>query len=199
MTHPRFLVIDNYDSFTYNLVQFFGRSGVEVKVVRNDEGDLASLLNENWRGIILSPGPCTPYESNNTLRLLQHVFESGSTPCPILGVCLGHQALGVAAGGKISGSAKLRHGKIAFVQNDGMSLFANCPSPAQMICYHSLVVTDLPESSSVRITACDEVGEIMGLQHKSLPIYGIQFHPESVLSANGETVLENFLSVCLSS
>lgn len=199
MTHPRFLVVDNYDSFTFNLVQFFGRSGVEVHVVRNDEGDPESLLDANWRGIILSPGPCTPYESNNTLKLMQNVVDSQSTPCPILGVCLGHQALGVAAGGEITGSAKLRHGKVAYVQNDGTSLFANCPSPAQMICYHSLVVSSLPENSPVTVTAHDELGEIMGLQHKTLPIYGVQFHPESVLSTGGEIVLENFLSVCLSS
>lgn len=198
MSSSRILVVDNYDSFTYNLVQFFGRNGADMKIVRNDEMEPAEMLEGGWRGIVLSPGPCTPHESRSTLAMLELIRDSGTAPCPVLGVCLGHQAIGVAFGGQIKRSQAIRHGKLATVSHHGQGLFERCPTPTELVCYHSLVIDEIPADSPLKVVAKDELGETMGLEHDKLPLFGIQFHPESMLSEDGEILLDNFLNRCLS-
>lgn len=181
------LVIDNYDSFTYNLVQYLGELGAEVEVVRNDHATVDQLLLRGYDRVIVSPGPCTPDESGISLEALRRFPQAG---IPTLGVCLGHQALGQAYGGKVVRHAPV-HGKTEPIEHDGRTVFAGIASPLTVGRYHSLVVDeDLPQELEVSARGG---GVIMGLRHKTLPAEGIQFHPESVLTDHGHDLLRNFL------
>ncbi len=188
------LMIDNYDSFTYNLVQYFGELGQAVKVIRNDDlsvSDIAALKPER---IVISPGPCTPNEAGVSLEVLEKL--SGSVP--ILGVCLGHQSLGQAFGGKVIRAKTIMHGKTSLMHHKGQGVFSGLPSPFEATRYHSLVVERDSLPNCLEITAWTEnddgsFDEIMGLRHKTLPVQGVQFHPESILTQHGHAMLKNFL------
>ncbi len=188
------LMIDNYDSFTYNLVQYFGELGQAVKVIRNDDlsvSDIAALKPER---IVISPGPCTPNEAGVSLEVLEKL--SGSVP--ILGVCLGHQSLGQAFGGKVIRAKTIMHGKTSLMHHKGQGVFSGLPSPFEATRYHSLVVEkdSLPDCLEITAWTENEDGsfdEIMGLRHKTLPVQGVQFHPESILTQHGHAMLKNFL------
>jgi anthranilate synthase/aminodeoxychorismate synthase-like glutamine amidotransferase len=188
------LVIDNYDSFTYNLVQYLGQCGAEVVVRRNDEIDLAEIESLGPDGIMLSPGPCTPKESGVCLNVLDAALN-GQIKVPIFGVCLGHQAIGEVGGGVVKQAGKIMHGKASMIHHDGKGLFEGMPNPFSAIRYHSLVVEkgNAPKGFVVTATSEDD-DEIMGLRHESLPIEGVQFHPESVLTENGIRIVENFVT-----
>lgn len=188
------LVIDNYDSFTYNLVQYLGQCGAEVVVKRNDEIGWDEILAMRPDGIMLSPGPCTPKESGVCLDVLRHYLAGEFDLPPLFGVCLGHQAIGHVAGGVVQQAKNIMHGKASMVRHDGKGLFEGMPNPFRAIRYHSLVVTrdSVPEGFIVTATSEDD-GEIMGLRHESLPIEGVQFHPESVLTEDGFRIVENFV------
>jgi anthranilate synthase/aminodeoxychorismate synthase-like glutamine amidotransferase len=183
------LVIDNYDSFTYNLVQYLGELGAELKVVRNDALTAEDVVALNPEKIILSPGPCTPNEAGITLA----VIKAMGAKVPILGVCLGHQSIGQAFGAKVVRANKPVHGKTSAIHHEGEGLFKDLPTPFRATRYHSLVVEELPEELAV--TALTEDGIVMALQHKHLPIYGVQFHPESIMTEHGKQLLQNFLAV----
>lgn len=187
----KLLMIDNYDSFTYNLVQYFGELGADVTVVRNDEIDIAGIEQIAADKICISPGPCTPNEAGISVETILHF--AGKTP--ILGVCLGHQAIGAAYGGKIVRAKQLMHGKVSAITHNNTDVFKGLPSPFQVTRYHSLAIerSSLPDCLS--ITAETEDGEIMGVAHKELAVYGVQFHPESVLSEHGHALLKNFLEL----
>jgi anthranilate synthase/aminodeoxychorismate synthase-like glutamine amidotransferase len=182
------LMIDNYDSFTYNLVQYFGELGVEVKVVRNDEISLSEVENLAPSHIVLSPGPCTPDEAGITLE----VIETMAQRRPILGVCLGHQAIGQAFGGKVVRARQVMHGKVSRIRHDGKGAFGGVPQDFVATRYHSLVV-QRPLPDCLAVTAESEDGEVMGLRHRSLPVEGVQFHPEALLTEHGHRMLQNFL------
>ena len=192
-------VLDNYDSFTYNLVQYMGELGAEMVIRRNDELTPAEVEALKPDRILISPGPCTPQEAGISIGLLQHFARSqqnGGRRVPILGVCLGHQAIGAAFGGNVVRAQKLMHGKTSQVEHDGKTIFQGIP--ARMTCtrYHSLIVAEeaLPEELEVSARTAD--GEtIMALRHRELPIEGVQFHPESVLTSHGRQLIENFLSM----
>jgi len=186
------LVIDNYDSFTYNLVQYLGELGASPRVIRNDAlaGEDVGALGAT--AIVISPGPKTPAEAGICLPLIRRY---GST-IPILGVCLGHQAIGEAYGGKVVRAPRgVMHGKTSMVSHDGTGLFDGIPSPLEVMRYHSLVVeaASLPESLQVTATAVDDPTEIHAIRHKSHPVWGVQFHPESILTQHGQQILQNFL------
>ena len=189
------LMIDNYDSFTYNLVQYFGELGQEVKVVRNDAlsvGEIAALGAER---IVISPGPCTPDQAGVSLEVLGEL----SGKLPILGVCLGHQSLGQAFGGKVVRAKSIMHGKTSPIHHTGVGVFAGLPSPFQATRYHSLVVEkdSLPDCLEISAWTQNQDGsfdEIMGLRHKTLAVEGVQFHPESILTEHGHAMLKNFLA-----
>jgi len=183
------LMIDNYDSFTYNLVQYFGELGQEVIVRRNDEIDLAGVEALHPDHIVISPGPCTPAEAGISVPLIQ----AFAGRVPILGVCLGHQAIGQAFGGRIVHARELMHGKTSLIHHKGVGVFTGLPSPFTATRYHSLVIEreSLPEC--LEITAWTDDGEIMGVRHKTLPVEGVQFHPESILTEYGHEMLANFL------
>jgi anthranilate synthase/aminodeoxychorismate synthase-like glutamine amidotransferase len=185
------LVIDNYDSFTYNLVQYLGELGAEIVVRRNDAVTVAEVGAMAPSGIVLSPGPCTPAEAGVTVDVIRAWGES----IPILGVCLGHQAIGEAYGGKVVRAARAVHGKTSRITHDGTGLFAGLPSPLEVGRYHSLVVErdSLPASLEVVATATDDPREIHALRHATHPVWGVQFHPESVLTPDGKQLLRNFL------
>lgn len=188
------LMIDNYDSFTYNLVQYFGELGAEVEVYRNDRISVAEVAAKRPSHIVLSPGPCTPNEAGICLDLIQRLKGQ----FPILGVCLGHQAIGQAFGGKVVRAREVMHGKVSAIEHRQQSVFYGLPSPFTATRYHSLVVErdSLPEDFELTAwteTADGAVDEIMGIQHKTLPIEGVQFHPESILTEHGHTMLRNFL------
>lgn len=190
------LVIDNFDSFTYNLVQYLGQFGVEVVVRRNHAIGLAEIEAMRPAGIMLSPGPCTPTESGICLDLANAALAD-RTPAlrvPIFGVCLGHQAIGHIAGGVVRQAPNIRHGKASPIRHDGQGLFAGMPDPFSAIRYHSLVVTrdTIPPGFVVTATAEDD-GEVMGMRHQTLPIESVQFHPESVLTEQGFRIVENFV------
>lgn len=189
------LVIDNYDSFTYNLVQYLGSLGAEVVVRRNDEIDLGDVVDLGPTGIMLSPGPCTPAQSGVCLDLAKWAMTADEAP-PVFGVCLGHQAIGHVAGGEVLQADRIMHGKASMVRHDGMGLFSGMPSPFRAIRYHSLVVASdrVPDGFVVTATAEDD-GEIMGLRHRSKRIEGVQFHPESILTDNGLQIIANFLAM----
>ncbi|MFQ3668579.1 MAG: aminodeoxychorismate/anthranilate synthase component II [Fimbriimonadaceae bacterium] len=189
------LVIDNYDSFTYNLVQYLGQCGARVEVRRNDEIAASEIEAMHPDGILLSPGPCTPKESGVCLDVLRLALagESGFQ-VPIFGVCLGHQAMGHAAGGTVAQARTIMHGKSSRIRHDGKGLFAGMPNPFRGIRYHSLVVTrdTVPAGFVVTATSEDD-GEVMGMRHESLPIEGVQFHPESVMTEEGIRIVANFV------
>jgi anthranilate synthase/aminodeoxychorismate synthase-like glutamine amidotransferase len=181
---PRVLVIDNYDSFTYNLVQYLGELGADVEVLRND---VEQLLERETDRVIVSPGPCTPDEAGLSMRAVRRFGEGGT---PVLGVCLGHQSLAQEFGGRVV-RGKPVHGKTAEMEHDGRTIFAGLESPLVVGRYHSLVVEDLPDVLEVSARAGDV---IMGVRHAELPIEGVQFHPESVLTPHGKQMLRNFLA-----
>jgi anthranilate synthase component II len=188
------LMIDNYDSFTYNLVQYFGELGEEVRVVRNDDLTVAQIAALRPDRIVISPGPCTPNEAGVSLEVLTAL--SGSVP--ILGVCLGHQSLGQAFGGKVIRAKTIMHGKTSPIRHHGTGVFAGLPDPFEATRYHSLVVEkeSLPDCLEITAWTEDDHGafdEIMGLRHKTLPVEGVQFHPESILTQHGHDMLRNFL------
>lgn len=186
------LLIDNYDSFTYNLVHYVGELGVDVVVKRNDALDVQEAMAMNPSGILLSPGPATPDQAGICLALTAAAAE---TKTPLLGVCLGHQTIGQAFGGDVIRCHEIVHGKMGTMHHDGKGVFAGLPNPFQATRYHSLVVdrTTLPDCLEVRATLAD--GTIMGLQHRELPIQGVQFHPESIASEHGHALLQNFVNM----
>ena len=186
------LVIDNYDSFTYNLVQYLGELGAEPVVRRNDAITVAEALDGGYTGIVISPGPGTPRDAGMTLQIIREV--SGAVP--ILGVCLGHQAIGEAFGGRVIRAPKPVHGKASEVTHDGAGIFAGVPQPLAVGRYHSLIVERSTLPRELEITAQTRDGLIMGLRHKHLPVEGVQFHPESVLTSHGKKMLANFLQQC---
>ncbi|KQM41048.1 anthranilate synthase component II [Sphingomonas sp. Leaf10] len=181
------LVIDNYDSFTWNLVHYLMELGVEVRVERNDAMTAAEAVASNAQGFLISPGPCTPTEAGISLDLVAACAEKQR---PLLGVCLGHQAIGQHFGGKVVRGG-LMHGKTSPIKHDGTGLFAGLPSPFTATRYHSLIVTDIPDCLTVNATASD--GSVMGFRHRDLPIHGVQFHPESIATEHGHAMLANFL------
>ncbi len=181
------LVLDNYDSFTWNLVHYLMELGVEVQVVRSDALTANEAIASNAQGFLISPGPCTPNEAGISLDLVAACADLGK---PLLGVCLGHQAIGQHFGGSVVRGG-LMHGKTSPVRHDGTGLFADLPSPFTATRYHSLIVTDIPESLVVNATAED--GSVMGFRHASLPIHSVQFHPESIATEHGHAMLANFL------
>ncbi|ETT74928.1 Para-aminobenzoate/anthranilate synthase glutamine amidotransferase component II [Paenibacillus sp. FSL R7-277] len=183
------LVIDNYDSFTYNLVQYLGELGGEVKVARNDEISIEEIEALAPDHILISPGPCTPNEAGISLALLQH-FKG---IIPIFGVCLGHQAIGQAFGGNVIRAERLMHGKTSPIHHNGTSVFEGLESPFTATRYHSLIVERESLPDCLEITAETAEGEIMALRHKEYPIEGVQFHPESIITNHGHTMLRNFL------
>jgi anthranilate synthase/aminodeoxychorismate synthase-like glutamine amidotransferase len=184
------LVVDNYDSFTFNLVQYLGELGTQVEVFKNDELDVEAIRSRSPGGVLISPGPCTPNEAGVSLELLQRLGGA----LPILGVCLGHQALGQAFGGRVVRAARLMHGKTSPIHHDGRGVFAGLPSPFEATRYHSLLVerSSLPEC--LEISAWTAEGEIMGLRHRDLPgLEGVQFHPESILTIEGKRLVANWV------
>jgi anthranilate synthase/aminodeoxychorismate synthase-like glutamine amidotransferase len=188
------LVIDNFDSFTYNLVQYLGLCGAEVRVFRNDEISLEEIDALRPEGIMLSPGPCTPAESGVCLDILRDAVDNRRTDRPIFGVCLGHQAIGLVTGATIRRARTMMHGKASLVQHDGKGYFEGMPDPCKCIRYHSLVIEESTLSPDLVVTArSTDDDEIMGVRHKSLPIEGVQFHPESVESENGMRIVQNFV------
>ena len=187
-----FLLIDNYDSFTYNLFHYLGELGAEVEVVRNDALSAEQALARNPRGIVLSPGPCTPNEAGICLEVIALAAQAR---VPLLGVCLGHQAIGQAFGGHVVRAPVPVHGKTSQIHHAGASLFAGLPSPYLATRYHSLVVEREGLPSALDVTAWTDDGLIMGLAHKDLPIAGVQFHPESIASEHGHALLRNFLGL----
>ena len=184
------LVIDNYDSFTWNLVHYLMELGAEVEVVRNDALSAAQALASGAAGFLISPGPCTPNEAGISLDIVAACADAGK---PLLGVCLGHQAIGQHFGGRVVRGG-LMHGKTSPVSHDASGLFAGLPSPFIATRYHSLVVEDVPETLLVNATADD--AHVMGFRHATLPIHGVQFHPESIATEHGHALLANFLRVC---
>ncbi|WFB34340.1 aminodeoxychorismate/anthranilate synthase component II [Kiritimatiellota bacterium B12222] len=185
------LVIDNYDSFTYNLVQYLGILGAEVRVERNDEIDIAGIEALHPERILVSPGPCSPAEAGISVEVIQHFAGK----LPLFGVCLGHQSIGHAFGGKVVRADRLMHGKTSPIHHDGTSVFKKMPQPFDATRYHSLLVEKASLPDCLRVTAWTEEGEIMGLAHKELPVFGVQFHPESVLTQEGMTLMQNFLDL----
>ena len=185
------LMIDNYDSFTYNIVQYFGELGEEVRVYRNDRISLEEIAQLAPQRLVVSPGPCSPEEAGISVAAIRHFAGK----IPLLGVCLGHQSIGAAFGGKVVRSATLMHGKTSPIHHDGRELFAGLPNPFNATRYHSLVVERGSLPSCLEVTAWVEEGEIMGLRHTELPLWGVQFHPESILTEGGMDILRNFLEM----
>lgn len=185
------LVIDNYDSFTYNLVQYLGELGTDPLVRRNDEVTVAEIGELDPTAIVFSPGPCTPSQAGVTIP----VIRRWAGHYPMLGVCLGHQAIGEAFGGRVVRAPQVMHGKTSAIVHDGRDIFAGIPSPLNVMRYHSLVVeaSSLPEELEVSATAQDAPGEIHALRHRTYPVWGVQFHPESILTEHGRQILENFV------
>ncbi len=190
-------VLDNYDSFTYNLVQYLGELGAELAIRRNDELTPAEVEALHPSHILISPGPCTPQDAGISIALIQHfaaLGTSGGVKVPILGVCLGHQALGAAFGANVTRAPKLMHGKTSEVTHDGRTLFAGLPETITCTRYHSLIVEDRDLPAELEVSARTADGEtIMALRHRDLPIEGVQFHPESVLTTHGKQIVANFV------
>jgi anthranilate synthase/aminodeoxychorismate synthase-like glutamine amidotransferase len=185
------LVIDNYDSFTYNLVQYLGELGAEMKIFRNDQITLDEIAAMNPDRILISPGPCSPNEAGISCEVIRRFGER----VPIFGVCLGHQCMGQVYGGRVVRAARLMHGKTSPILHQGKSLLQGLPSPFEAIRYHSLLVERESLPADLVITAETAEGEIMGLQHRTFPVHGVQFHPESILTQNGKAILQNFLDL----
>jgi len=190
---PRILMIDNYDSFTYNLVQYLGELGAEVEVVRNDAATVAALVARGPDGIVVSPGPGRPESAGVSKACIEAFGDAGT---PVLGVCLGHQAIGEVFGGRIIGARSIMHGKTSPIHHDEAGIFAGAPNPFEATRYHSLVID--PESCPdvLVVTARTDDGEIMGVRHRTLPIEGVQFHPESILTGEGKRLLGNYVARC---
>ena len=188
------LVIDNYDSFTYNLVQYFGELGAEMKVVRNDAMSIDEIRQLAPDHICISPGPCTPNEAGISCEVIREFGQNAEQPTPILGVCLGHQSIGQVFGGDVIRADRLMHGKTSPIFHTGKSIFEGLPSPITATRYHSLIVKRDTLPDCLDITAETKNGTIMGIMHKELPIHGVQFHPESILTEDGMKMLENFLA-----
>lgn len=190
------LVIDNYDSFTYNLVQYLGQCGATSRVFRNDKISIPEIVELKPKGIMLSPGPCRPTDSGICLDILKVALdpEGHLRGIPLFGVCLGHQAIGIVGGGKVSKSKRVMHGKTSPIKHDGKGLFEGLPNPMTVARYHSLSIeqNSVPTDFYVTSTAEDD-GEIMGVRHKELPIEGVQFHPESIVTESGIKIIENFV------
>ena len=184
------LMIDNYDSFTFNLVQYFAELGEDVRVFRNDEIDVDGIGAQKPDAIVFSPGPCTPAEAGVSLDVIRRF--AGRTP--ILGVCLGHQAIGQAFGGKVVHARQLMHGKVSRIHHQGRGVFSGLPSPYEATRYHSLAIERASCPKELEVTAWTEDGEIMGVRHTSLDVEGVQFHPESILTEHGHALLKNFIS-----
>jgi len=187
----KILMIDNYDSFTYNLVQYFGELGEDVLVYRNDQITIEEIEKIAPDFICISPGPCSPAEAGISVATIKHFAGK----IPILGVCLGHQAIGAAFGGRIVRAKEIMHGKTSEITHTGTDIFTRLPSPYTVIRYHSLAIERETLPDCLEVTAQTADGEIMGIRHKTLPIYGVQFHPESILSEHGHALLRNFLSI----
>ncbi len=183
------IMIDNYDSFTYNLVQYFGSIGQDLTVFRNDKVTVDEIKALSPDLLVISPGPCSPHEAGISVELIKQM----SGRVPIFGVCLGHQSIGAAFGGDIIRAGKLMHGKTSMITHDGKGLFAGMPNPFQAIRYHSLVISKKTLPECLDVTAHSEDGEIMGVRHKDFPVEGVQFHPESILTHNGMRIIENFI------
>jgi anthranilate synthase/aminodeoxychorismate synthase-like glutamine amidotransferase len=183
------LMIDNYDSFTYNLVQYFGQLGEEVRVFRNDQVDLAGLEAARPERLVISPGPCSPTEAGISMAAISHFAGK----IPILGVCLGHQALGAVFGGRVIRAPRLMHGKTSLIYHDGRDIFQGLQSPFEATRYHSLIVERETLPDCLEVSAQTAVGEIMGLRHQEYAIFGVQFHPESIMTKEGMNLLRNFL------
>ncbi|WP_420448658.1 anthranilate synthase component II [Candidatus Palauibacter sp.] len=185
------LLIDNYDSFAFNLARYLEELGETVQVRRNDDVDPATLGDEGFSHIVISPGPCTPAEAGASVDVVRAV----GAEIPILGVCLGHQCIAAATGGRVVRAARPMHGRLSAIRHEGRGLFAGLPSPLEVTRYHSLVVDSGASGTGLRVTARTEEGEVMALEHVSWPVWGVQFHPEAVLTAGGHRLLGNFLSL----
>jgi anthranilate synthase/aminodeoxychorismate synthase-like glutamine amidotransferase len=185
------LLLDNYDSFTYNLAQYLGELGCQVEVHRNDRISVEQIAQRKPERIVISPGPCTPKEAGISVELIQKLAGK----IPILGVCLGHQAIGAAFGGKIIRAPKLFHGKTSQIRHDGSGVFRGLPNPFTATRYHSLIVERKSLPAELQVTAETDDDIIMGMQHRQYPLMGVQFHPESVLTESGKQLLKNFLSL----
>ena len=186
----RVLVLDNYDSFTFNLVQYLGELGARAVVVKNDEITADDAARDRPDGVLISPGPCTPNEAGVSLDLIAAL--AGKTP--ILGVCLGHQAIGQAFGGKVVRAGRLMHGKTSPIEHDGRGVFTGVPNPFQATRYHSLVVEEATLPGCLEVSARTPEGEIMGIRHRTLPVEGVQFHPESILTEHGLDLVQTWLN-----
>lgn len=184
------LMIDNYDSFTYNLVQYFAELGEDVRTYRNDEITLDQIAALQPDRICISPGPCTPHEAGISMALIQRFAGQ----IPILGVCLGHQSIGAVFGGKVIRARQVMHGKTSMIAHTGVGVFSGLPSPYTVIRYHSLAIERASLPDCLEVTAWTDDGEIMGVRHKTLDVQGVQFHPESILSEHGHALLKNFLN-----
>ena len=189
MKKIKLLMVDNYDSFTYNIVQYFGELGADIEVFRNDEIDLEGIAQRKPDRLVISPGPCSPAEAGISVAAIQHFAGK----LPILGVCLGHQSIGAAFGGKIVRAQELMHGKTSVIQTTQQGVFRNLPEKFTVNRYHSLAIERASCPTDLEITAWTNDGEIMGVRHKSLAIEGVQFHPESILTEHGHAMLKNFL------
>ena len=189
MKKIKLLMVDNYDSFTYNIVQYFGELGADIEVFRNDEISLAGIAQRNPDRLVISPGPCSPAEAGISVAAIQHFAGK----LPILGVCLGHQSIAAAFGGKIIRAQELMHGKTSVIQTNQMGVFKNLPDKFTVNRYHSLAIERSTCPSDLQVTAWTEDGEIMGVRHKHMSIEGVQFHPESILTEHGHAMLKNFL------
>ena len=189
MKKIKLLMVDNYDSFTYNIVQYFGELGANIEVFRNDEIDLEGIAQRKPDRLVISPGPCSPAEAGISVAAIQHFAGK----LPILGVCLGHQSIGAALGGKIVRAQELMHGKTSVIQTTQQGIFRNMPKKFTVNRYHSLAIERASCPADLEITAWTDDGEIMGVRHKSLAIEGVQFHPESILTEHGHAMLKNFL------
>ncbi|MGA0807818.1 MAG: anthranilate synthase component II [Burkholderiaceae bacterium] len=194
LTGHRLLMVDNYDSFTYNLVQYFGELGAQVQTIRNDDLSVDDALGLKPDGIVISPGPCSPAQAGISVALIQAV-AARPKPLPLLGVCLGHQAIGEAFGAKVLQAKRLMHGKTSKVEHLGRSVFSGLNNPLTVTRYHSLAVERTSLPSELEVTAWTDDPEIMGLAHRQLPIHGVQFHPESILTEQGHELLQNFLNL----
>ena len=189
MSRIKLLMVDNYDSFTYNIVQYFGELGAEVEVYRNDEITLEGIAARNPDRLVISPGPCSPAEAGISVAAIQHFAGR----LPILGVCLGHQSIGAAFGGRIVRARELMHGKTSVITTTQEGVFANLPRQFTVNRYHSLAIERASCPEILKITAWTDDGEIMGVRHRALAIEGVQFHPESILTEHGHAMLKNFL------